>query len=508
MMLTDQRGQITVYLSMSFLVFLGLAVCLLEGIHSYMESALAEEAVIDAGNEILADYDPYLFEKYHVFFLDPRENRRVEDDAVSFLNQDVPAGFYGFQCLDIERLEEKTAVDDKGIYLLYQIKEYMDKQKADMVGEGLKQLLQLSGSGMGQLAGQTDDFNRDEGGGAEDKQDGQESDQDKPSPETLKHRLSWSKLSESLTRIARSGILVYAADQSLSPSVISRQGLPSTGAGRGGRMDRLLTLPDFTWKSFSQWKSFLKEGESQWTGNVSTGWDQSLAQYLKECFSCYGKKAGEDKTALMYELEYLAAGRASDKENLKAVADRILWMRFLTNYSYASRDAGIQAEAGTIALALAGILQFPEAAEAVQVLLTAALSYGESVLELHALLSGSRLALIKNGSNWNLTFANAAEKLQNKAAVKGVEGGVSYQDYLMVLLALKNADGSLIWRMMDLMQANTALHEPGFRMEDSLFSFDWKVRLACGRWFHVFPGNSAAGDHHFIMEVEKRVSYK
>ena len=49
MMLTDQRGQITVYLSMSFLVFLGLAVCLIEGIHSYMESALAEEAVIDAG---------------------------------------------------------------------------------------------------------------------------------------------------------------------------------------------------------------------------------------------------------------------------------------------------------------------------------------------------------------------------------------------------------------------------------------------------------------------------
>ena len=45
----NEKGQITVFLSLLFLIMLGVALCVLEGIRSYMSVPLAEDAVIGAG---------------------------------------------------------------------------------------------------------------------------------------------------------------------------------------------------------------------------------------------------------------------------------------------------------------------------------------------------------------------------------------------------------------------------------------------------------------------------
>ena len=57
----NEKGQITVFLSLLFLIMLGVALCVLEGIRSYMSVPLAEDAVIGAGEDILANYDRPLF---------------------------------------------------------------------------------------------------------------------------------------------------------------------------------------------------------------------------------------------------------------------------------------------------------------------------------------------------------------------------------------------------------------------------------------------------------------
>ena len=55
------------------------------------------------------------------------------------------------------------------------------------------------------------------------------------------------------------------------------------------------------------------------------------------------------ESALQYETEYLIAGKASDRENLKAVANRILGLRFLANYVYLSGSSEWKAASGSAA---------------------------------------------------------------------------------------------------------------------------------------------------------------
>ncbi len=68
----EEKGQITVFLSLLLIVLIGFSFVVVEGVSSYSASALGEDAVKNAGENILANYDRELFNKYHIFFLDPR----------------------------------------------------------------------------------------------------------------------------------------------------------------------------------------------------------------------------------------------------------------------------------------------------------------------------------------------------------------------------------------------------------------------------------------------------
>lgn len=506
MSLRDEGGQITVFLALSFLVFLGLAFCVLEGIHGYMESSLAEEAVTETGNEILANYDRYLFEKYHVLFLDPREKECISEEAEGFLNSYVSSGFYGFSCQDLSVTDEKRAVDEKGLFLKYQINEYMKHKKQVEAAESLVTLLKDSKGWSKDIEEGKRDFNTDEGGSSSSKkEDGEE--EEKLSEQTIKYRQSWTKMKGTLDGILHSGLLAYAADLgSLSNAAVSKGGLPSEGVSGGGKSSDIGSLPDFSFNKLSEWRSFLSTDNLSPPALAGSILDNRLPEYMTDCFSFYGEEESEDTTALKYELEYIAAAKASDLDNLKYVVNRIMLIRFITNYSYACQDPVISAEAELMADALMGYLGMPVAAPAVKILLIAAISYGESLLELHALLKGEKVAMVKNSGNWNLSFFDMAGKLAAKASIHEVESGISYKDYLL-FLCLKNSETTILYRMMDIMQLNARLHEPGFRMEDCLFSFRWNVRMACLRWFVNIPGVSGSGGSYYELETERFVSY-
>lgn len=66
----DERGQITVFLSLLFLVLMMSFLFIVEGVISYSASSLGEDAVKGAGESIMANYDRELFKNYHLFFLD------------------------------------------------------------------------------------------------------------------------------------------------------------------------------------------------------------------------------------------------------------------------------------------------------------------------------------------------------------------------------------------------------------------------------------------------------
>ena len=71
----DERGQITVFLSLLFLVLMMSFLFIVEGVISYSASSLGEDAVKGAGESIMANYDRELFKNYHLFFLDKTVSR-------------------------------------------------------------------------------------------------------------------------------------------------------------------------------------------------------------------------------------------------------------------------------------------------------------------------------------------------------------------------------------------------------------------------------------------------
>ena len=135
-MLRRDEGQITVFLALVFLVMLGVSLCVLEGMYSFMTSSLAEDAVKGAGNYVLANYDRPLFARYHLFFLDPRERSVMEEDGKEYLDGYVgQRSFFHFSPESLTVTEERTAVEEDGLYVKHQIREWMKYREIARAGK-------------------------------------------------------------------------------------------------------------------------------------------------------------------------------------------------------------------------------------------------------------------------------------------------------------------------------------------------------------------------------------
>lgn len=179
-----------------------------------------------------------------------------------------------------------------------------------------------------------------------------------------------------------------------------------------------------------------------------------LHEYYLTKFGSALETLGEEKS-LSYEIEYLLGGQASDVENLESVIKKLLLIRFGVNWLYLQSDAGKQAEAEGLALTLSTIAALPAVAGLVKQALLAAWAYGESIVDLRALLSGKRTALVKSSTTWQLPFSALLTLGTAGDTITGmdVEGGLSYQDYLRILLFLK-AEDEIAMRALDRVEQN------------------------------------------------------
>ena len=175
--------------------------------------------------------------------------------------------------------------------------------------------------------------------------------------------------------------------------------------------------------------------------------------YLFEHFS--NATDGERQAPLLYEQEYLLGGQASDQENLEAVCKKIMNIRTVSNYTYLLTDSAKQAEAEAMALTLCSLISLPAVTEVVKHAILFAWSYGESIVDMRALLKGKKVPLVKSSDSWQLQLSNLAALGTEKeiANEKDMERGLSYQDYLKGLFLLEDT-GTLSMRCLDLIETN------------------------------------------------------
>lgn len=167
---------------------------------------------------------------------------------------------------------------------------------------------------------------------------------------------------------------------------------------------------------------------------------------------------------LDYELEYILEGRASDRENLEAVAGKLLLTRFVSDYAYIRTDTQKKAEAEAVALALCTVIGIPEVAESAAQGVLLAWAYGEAIMDLRTLLGGGKVPFVKNRDNWKLSLSGLMQlgsieetgeniSSANDGGDGKSENGLSYREYLRMLLYLEAQD-NLGMRTLDLIEQN------------------------------------------------------
>lgn len=160
-----------------------------------------------------------------------------------------------------------------------------------------------------------------------------------------------------------------------------------------------------------------------------------FTEYLLDHFACY--TSGEAAGTLAYELEYLLCGNEKDQSNLSETVQRLLAVREAANLAYLVTDASKQELAYSVALSLAGVTANPGIIYAVKCGLLAAWALAESVLDVRALLSGDKIAIIKNSAQWTSDLLHLGSVFSSFGTATNCQNGLSYQRYLGFLLMMQ-----------------------------------------------------------------------
>ena len=237
------------------------------------------------------------------------------------------------------------------------------------------------------------------------------------------------------------------------------------------------------------------------------GWQDTLLfqEYLLRFLDCYtSENAGE---GMAYQLEYVVAGKETDRENLSAVIHRLLWVRTAMNLAYLASDAPSRSAASAAAATLVGWTGMPALVAGLSSLILAAWGYGEALVDVRSLLAGECVPMFKNRETWRLSLDGLASLTVEAQTPEQREEGLSYEDYLrLLLLTVEQEEKS--YRAMDMIQRQMEQLEPGFRFDQCVLAgevvLQAESRLLFAPLFFWDRRQGWAGSHG----PEARASYR
>ena len=412
------NGEVTVYLTLTFVLFVSLILALVESASVQMAKNYRRADMNRALECVFAEYQKELLENYDVFAIE------CGYETGTYTEQNIldRLSYYGADMEnEIERIQLFT--DNSGELFRDQVGKYM-KHKYGIAWAD-KYLGNVS-------LWKNQEEKADEFTEEEEKQNDQlkdllgEQEAELPEEENPMQHVAELKRSSILE-------LVLPKDKTISEKQISLQEMPEKRENHTG------------YGAFSD-----VEPEDGTLTSVLLG------EYVIDHFTDFtdGPKGGE----LDYELEYILEGHASDRENMETVASKLLMVRFVPDYAYIQTDPEKKAEAEAAALTLCTVIGLPELAEGAAQGILLAWAYGEAIMDIRTLVSGGKVPLVKNAEDWKLSLSGLMQlgsAGENVAADSGkdMESGLAYREYLRMLLFLKSQD-EVGMRTLDMVEQN------------------------------------------------------
>lgn len=423
---TLERGQITVFFSLIFILTISFICSLVESARlqgARMQLELAADAACES---IFAAFDRELFQQFQVFFFDASfGNGKISEanalcEIERYLNDNLhPENGLIYQNTDFYQLQytggklERIALasDDKGMVFREEAIHCMKGKFGIAFAEELLKQCNIMKNNLKQA--------KDYETAASDN-------------ETTLQTLAEEK--QTVDQQNPEG--KAQAEQVENPSVIIQE---KKAAG-------VLTLvmpTDKTISSIGMDQSRLPCGRDLNRGAGCRPYSQDLLsnvlfnEYLMRQFSC-ASDDGNKTNQLCYQLEYLLQGKMHDTDNLKSIVGKLLLVREGANFVYLLTDSAKVMEAELLATALVGYTGLLPLIEATKYALLLAWAYAESVHDVKRLLAGKKVALIKDASNWQLGLSNITQT--SSGQLKDDEQGITYRQYLRILLLLEKPD--------------------------------------------------------------------
>ena len=205
-----------------------------------------------------------------------------------------------------------------------------------------------------------------------------------------------------------------------------------------------------------------------------------FGQYLLKKLGNYRRPAA---AGVNYQVEYILGGKNSDRENLKSVAGKLLVIRQGVNMAYLLSDGGKRIQVETLALAIASGFLIPPAAAVIEAALIFCWAFAESILDVRELFAGGHVPLIKNSSDWQMSLSNLPNILDKlDSSRKDAGNGMSYEDYLQVLLMAKGKQDKVL-RGMDMIECSVREKgkRPGFQMDHCITAMEASADVKANR---------------------------
>lgn len=417
------KGEITVFLSLVFLLLLTLVGALLESASIQLAK---NERRADAGRAVesaFAEYQKDLLERYGIFAIEGSyESGTMSEENI--LNR---LSFYGAENIETEIAAIRYLTDQNGKEFLRQAVEYEKMKTGAAVIEN--------------LTGKVSEWKE----------------QELKANEYGKENIETSKELDQMLESEKEEL--PAENNPLADIVdIQAQALLNLVSPEGFTLSSKAVKSEETVsnRKLRQGYGTMKEKDN------GAGDTIFFNLYLIDKF---GNAANKKKnTVLDYEMEYLLGGKASDKDNLEYVIGRIRILRFAVNYGYLLTDKDMQMEVDTLATTLSAVFLSPEIGPVIKHALLLAWAYGESLTDVKTLLAGKKVPAVKSKESWNLTLDGLLELAKNRSIPEGkeTEEGNSYEQYLQMMLVLKSKE------------------------ERSMFKMWWKIAKLAGLFFLGF----------------------
>ncbi len=254
------------------------------------------------------------------------------------------------------------------------------------------------------------------------------------------------------------------------------------------------------------------------TRTLSTGTDDSSSSslsstetllycyYLTQEFGHYGSTKSD--TCLDYELEYIIAGKSSDKANLETVVAELIGVRQVANMLTITCSPTMLQQTYNLAAAIAGITLIPALIIPVQMAIIAVWALVESILDVRTLLAGGKIALAKSSATWTSSLWTLGSYLSTSKKAKESSVGVTYTQYLTGFIAVLGSKKKGL-RPLDLIEKNLQQQDDyvNLKMDNVVTEMSVASIYEGSSMFLSFVTTNSGSTDWYSYYVESAISY-